>query len=176
MSKVPVNPDALLERLFQEVERRIGMRERLGARTVPAAVVRQHGNVTTAGTSYAELTRAELGYGHLPYFKALWDSGLRPQFLLTGNLDNDTGGQTTYLGYKLVQFSSGEADIALLASDDARAISNVGTTELWKSSGWTSPTITAPTEDHAGVLLEGRVTGGTGTYIGCALHARWTLR
>lgn len=165
--------DVFVQRILPTIMSRLTSVEQRGPRVSPAAIVRQHEDVTTTGTSYAEITRAAAGYGHIPSFKAFWDDGLRPSFLIIGELDNDTGGATTSLSFELRQFSSGEADIVLLAAADTHVITNIGTTEFWKSSGWISPTISTPTEDHALALLSGKVSAGTGTYSGCALFVRW---
>ena len=175
MSKVPVNVDGLLEFLLKDFDRRLRQLERTSTKVSLAAVVRQNAELAITSTAYAPLTAAESGYGTIPNFKALWDSGLRPEFMLTANLANSGGANTARLSYSIIQYNDGEAATSLLAAADVNSVFVTGTSALWTQSAWVAPSLSAPAKEHVAVQLEGRVTAGTGTFNGSVLRGRWML-
>ena len=175
MSKVPINKDGLLEHLLKEFDRRLRQLERTSTKVSLAAVVRQNAELALTNTAYAALAAAESGFGNLPNFKALWDSGLRPEFMLTANLVNNTPAAVTRLSYSVTQYNDGEAATALLAAADENSVFVTGTSALWTQSAWFAPSMSDPTKSHGLVQLEGRVSAGTGTFAGGVVRTRWVL-
>ncbi len=127
---------------------------------------------TTTGTSYAAVSDATIVRSLVPQFALFYAAGLRPQIWLQAQMSNSSGANTTFAQMGIYDISDGDTGPPLL---DVCAAVSVATTApgVYKESGWSSPPALTVTKDHALLIVQAKVSAGTGTYGGINAWMRW---
>lgn len=131
----------------------------------------QQEQFTDTGTSYSIASAEKFPQVVIPNFKAYYDAGLRPQFFLASFLQN-SGANNTFFLPGLFAFDSGDTSRVSL-NVTAPELSLAGATQKFTRVNWTVATLSAPTKQHAYLVVRTKVSAGTGTYENSSIRMRW---
>lgn len=126
--------------------------------------------ITTASTSFVDMTRDEMQRIVAPDALSFYDAGFRPQITLRGFLVN-SGVGTTVAQADILSIS--EDDTAFNSIGSGGTCSMGGTTGMWCISPWAEITVTPGTDTDWIILVQKRASSGTGTFSEMHLGFRW---
>lgn len=125
---------------------------------------------TETGTGYAGTATTNAARITLPDGLQLYLAGFRPYVFLCARMSN-SGASTTLAQVSIDEIA--ENDSGSVSIGTGAEISHAGATTSFEHSGWTEIAVTPGTDDHWIVLVQTRVTGGTGTYNDVGLLFQW---
>lgn len=133
------------------------------------------GLITVNVTSYTDLAATEFGVLYIPNFKDLYDAGLRPQIATAAAITCANSAYTVYFRSSLYQIASGDTAYGTQLATAGEVSHTGNTTETYKFSGWTTPTVTVPTKQHAYFIGQKNAsTGSVSNLLGkLGLGLRW---
>jgi hypothetical protein len=126
---------------------------------------------TDGGVSYGPVATNLVTRHLIPNAKAIHDAGLRPQVAVFGRLQN-SGANNTFVRASMYEFADGDTGITLVAVGNDNCVNN-GTTTTYRYSNWATMTMLSLTDPHWELMLETKVSAGTGTFYESGAVMRW---
>lgn len=129
--------------------------------------------ITSTATSYGVFSDTEVTRTFIPFMKAMVDAGLSPEVCLVSQMFNSSGANTNFMQASFFDFDDGDTGIVSVGTGGE--ISNTSSTSgapKYTTDGWEAVSIT-PTQTHGVMILQRKVSAGTGTFSVPQAWLRW---
>lgn len=136
-------------------------------------------SITTASATFVQASFDSVVQPFIfPYFKRLWDAGLRPQARGSCVHVLNSGSGTGRIGLAIGEFTNGDTGVNALGTVDSLAAFDFGaistdTSSRYFTSDWVAASMSAPSESHVEISLCAKTDTDTINIYRPVFRTRW---